>query len=181
MVLQLSAIAQKNSKKDQQFIDWALSNWKSDSWKTKQVLYKDGMEKHQLRWFEGEIFKEDTLRNRVGRLSSEKLKDFLVLTNQEKSQVKRELELMNQQLWPKGLFKNSIMLDRDSLGYLSKPLGYLKYGKKYKTGFYTFSKPIFLRNNTICILFLDYWCSGLCGDTDISVYKKENGRWKKWL
>lgn len=96
VVLQLSAIAQKNSKKDQQFIDWALSNWKSDSWKTKQVLYKDGMEKHQLRWFEKEIFKEDTLRNRVGRLSSEKLKDFLVLTNQEKSQVKRELELMNQ-------------------------------------------------------------------------------------
>ena len=64
---------------------------------------------------------------------------------------------------------NSIFKDRNkSWAYF-----YKHYGKNYNS----FSAPIFLRNNTLCLFYTQNSCGRLCGSGQIAVFKKEGDEW----
>ncbi|RZK23001.1 MAG: hypothetical protein EOO43_08965 [Flavobacterium sp.] len=46
---------------------------------------------------------------------------------------------------------------------------------------YSITKPIFIRQNSICFLFYDYSCGNLCGQGNLILLKKEEGNWVRWL
>lgn len=46
---------------------------------------------------------------------------------------------------------------------------------------YTLSKPIFLRNGSVCLFYYSYFCGPLCGQGNLSLYKKEKGKWVRWI
>lgn len=46
---------------------------------------------------------------------------------------------------------------------------------------FTLSKPVFLRNNSICILYKASDCGMLCGGGTLVIYKKENDKWKNYM
>jgi hypothetical protein len=46
---------------------------------------------------------------------------------------------------------------------------------------FQFSMPIFLRKKTIFFFYYMRICGSLCGVTDLSVYRLENGVYKKWF
>lgn len=45
---------------------------------------------------------------------------------------------------------------------------------------YQIMKPIFIRNETMCFVYYDYACGGLCGHGELSILIKENGKWRHW-
>ena len=51
---------------------------------------------------------------------------------------------------------------------------YVKYGKEL----YSFSNPIFLRNNTICLFYKATLCGGLCGGGSLDLWIKVNNKWE---
>lgn len=46
---------------------------------------------------------------------------------------------------------------------------------------YTFSKPLFFRDNTLCAFYCGYTDGELSGGGDFMLYRKEGKEWKKWL
>jgi hypothetical protein len=55
--------------------------------------------------------------------------------------------------------------------------GWIKFNRKYKNGFATFSVPIFSLDKNICIVYKAWHCDSLCGHGGTSIYKKINGKW----
>jgi hypothetical protein len=45
---------------------------------------------------------------------------------------------------------------------------------------YQIMKPIFLRNNSICLVYYEYACGGLCGHGELSILIKKDGKWNYW-
>lgn len=86
--------------------------------------------------------------------------------------------------WDTDLFPNSISVENEDEGF--NIISMLKSGNNQKpdTGhFYVFlfSKPIYIRNNSVCLIAMSAICGGTCGITDISFYKKVNEKWEKWI
>lgn len=50
----------------------------------------------------------------------------------------------------------------------------------HETYIFSFSKPIFIRNNTYCIIYYTEYC-GNCGYTAISVLKNTEGEWTEYI
>ncbi len=44
-----------------------------------------------------------------------------------------------------------------------------------------FSKPIFIRSNSICFVYASNTAGALDGSGGWNVYKKENGKWVRWI
>lgn len=109
---------------------------------------------------------------------------LLIFTPAEKLHIREEVKKMcgKAKLWNEKDFGiNSILLNLDTLRTLIGPqgLGWPDYHKKYSSGYFTFSKPIFLRNDTICIFYCAYSSCILCGGGELSVFEKNNGKWKR--
>lgn len=83
----------------------------------------------------------------------------ILFTNKEMDYVYNEIEKNNKNGWAKGKLENSEFIASEN-------------SEKYY-GIYSFSKPVFLRNNTICIFYSDGNESG-----SLATYIKINGEWK---
>ncbi len=70
---------------------------------------------------------------------------------------------------------NKASIDKDSL-----TIKKLQQLKNYPFVF-TFAKPIYIRDNSVCLISLGAMCGGDCGQTETSFYKKENGEWTIWI
>ena len=40
-----------------------------------------------------------------------------------------------------------------------------------------FSRPVFLRDNSLCVFYQSYSCGGLCGHGQFGLYRKFKGKW----
>jgi hypothetical protein len=107
----------------------------------------------------------------------------LKLTPTERAYINHELNDMGAFTWPDNLFPNSQSVSTDSLKAIFSNVddGWAVFKKKYGRELYTFSKPIFFRNNELCIFYYNESCGGECGEGNLSIYKLENGRWKVWI
>ncbi|GAB3281375.1 hypothetical protein GCM10027347_56990 [Larkinella harenae] len=110
--------------------------------------------------------------------------DYLKLTRQERSHIQRELRLLPQFSWTSQLFKsgkllNMAALERTIRGY-SRDDKELK--KQYGSRYYSFSKPIFIRNHSVCIFYVEYSCFSMkCGEGKLMVFKQTKTGWVPWM
>lgn len=79
-------------------------------------------------------------------------------------------------------------LDREATAnrrqYLSANRNYIfieKFDHKKHKCYSGYSKPIFFRNNTLCLIYTEGICGPLNGGGGWKVYRKEKGTWKQWL
>ncbi len=139
------------------------------------IVYSDTIHQYDLKYLKEAIVK-DTLynnfffgQNNAGRQ--------LILTKDEKKYLLEKIDEQQDFIWPNNLFQNSQKIDleeKNSNSNLKKKL------KKFQS-IYNFSKPVFIRNNSICIFYYGYYCGGECGQGSIEIYRKINSKWTKWI
>jgi hypothetical protein len=105
--------------------------------------------------------------------------DSLILTETE---VNYLIQVISEPInWEENLFNNSIAVNDQSEAW-EKYVEIRKNVKSKKALYYfSFTKPIFIRNKTICLLAIAAICGGECGITNFSFYRKVNGKWGKWI
>ncbi len=81
--------------------------------------------------------------------------------------------------WNADLVDHADFISRDTLNAIFKDgnRSWTYFHKRYGSSFHSFSAPIFLRNNTLCLFYSDYACGGLCGAGHTILYKKEEESW----
>ena len=109
----------------------------------------------------------------------------ITLTKAEQKYIFNQLDSLRNLVWTTNLFTNSTRVSHDSLGTIVfKEIEKAnRLGWKAKSGkqIWEFTNPIFLRQNSICLLFTLYICGGLCGRDELCFYENINGNWKKWI
>jgi hypothetical protein len=116
-------------------------------------------------------------------LFNAKYKTGFVLSKKEKVHVRSELKKMKGYVWQDSLMQNCTLIKKDSINYAfgksNKSLidGWGYFHDHFGEGYYDFSKPIFIRNNTVCIFYKGHHCGWLCGDGVVAVYIKRGNKW----
>jgi len=103
------------------------------------------------------------------------------LTTQETNYIYSRLDLLGSSVWKPGILEKSTLISKDTVTKIfhrSDIPGWTYFYQHYGMRLYSFGKPIFLRNNTICIFYFGYGCGDLCGFGSLCIYIKENGCWK---
>ncbi|MNY21558.1 hypothetical protein D3C86_1551150 [compost metagenome] len=139
------------------------------------IVYTDAISTGVMKEFR-EAFSHDTLINNQSQ-------PMLVLSKAEKNLIHSEIDKLNQKFVNKELLKKSHFIPNGKLDLILKdPIsGWSGFNKKYGKGYYSFSKPIFIRDSSICIFFSNFTCGMLCAQGELSVYKKSGGQWVKWF
>lgn len=167
----------ENVIEEQVFLNWYYQNHLVKSKNDNPILYLDKIYTGDLK----DDLARDTLIDIYADYKKRDIKEFLVLTKSERQYINNQIDEMTGKKWPEKLFKNSRMLNKDSLKTLYDSLGRRTDNNNYNTGHYGFSKPIFFRNNTLCIFRMYYYCGVLCAHGETVIYIKENRTWTKWL
>lgn len=172
------------SSKEIEFIQWFFkkhNNWPFTSPNSDSIMlyYADKMYQPMLNEIKLELQKEITWDYSGNRPVD---KAYFSLSEKEKDTIMKELDQMYWKTWEKKLLKNSNMLERKFIDYaFCNVFGQLYFFEKHPNGFYEFTKPIFLRNDTICIFYCGLNCGTLCSDDRLMIFKKEKGEWIEWL
>ena len=114
-------------------------------------------------YFRDYILTTDTLKD----INNKKPSDYFILTNEEKNQI-----LVDTMKWTKLSQK---MFQLDNIKLVSKDTVKNRYDPSY-----LIYKPIFLRDNTVCLFYYDFICS-LCGHGTFWLYKKTKKSWEPWI
>ena len=101
-----------------------------------------------------------------------------VLTPEERDTVRRQMSLPGQ-TWTAGSFPGARLISQDTVQSIFRDTarGWNYFYKVYGPAFYTFSRPVFLRGDSLCVFYSATHCGGLCGSGELSLYRKEGGRW----
>ncbi len=126
--------------------------------------------------------KADTLQGALFPYRRDTPKEYIVLSKQEKVYIFKCLQEQKTKAWPDNLFPKSRLILYDTITAIFKDRrrGWPYFNNHFaRSGFHSFTQPIFLRNNSLCIFYSDYSCGGLCGSGEFAVYRKQNGVWIK--
>jgi hypothetical protein len=123
-------------------------------------------------------------------------------TRSEKQYIQQQLTLCRKPYWPDSLFDDSKMIPLDSFyqhyrtkqnakrrifrlidtpGYSREFRSAILKELRHRSWVVMFSRPIYLRNKTLAVLFLEPRCGTDCGYNELAVYQKNNGNWEKWI
>ena len=156
----------------------------------RQIVYVDTVNKNSS-VPEGleEIFQKGTVTD-LRQVNS------IILTKKEQNYLLSQLR--QQVVWSANLFPNSKRIDTDSIWTFLRQMNAqralslkhavlqkdtvtiknLRYDYPYV---FTFTKPIYIRDNTVCLITFFAMCGRDCGQKETSFYKKENNKWIKWV
>lgn len=107
----------------------------------------------------------------------------ITLSKSEIDFIMSELTSANKtQNWSKGLIRNSQLLTKTEIDsiYLDKAKGYPYFQKQYGNVLNTISKPVFLKNNTVCVFYLGSSGAALSGGGGFQLYVLDKGVWKSY-
>jgi hypothetical protein len=100
--------------------------------------------------------------------------DSISLTDQEKQRLVEELRAQYDQKWENNDFQDYAVIDAQRMNQ------YLR--EKYTNTVAMVSKPVFIREGKIGMVFLANFCCGdISGFVELFLYKKELGVWKSWI
>jgi len=118
----------------------------------------------------------DTIKESWGPL-------FIVLTKDEMNTVVNTLHSIKPDSSHVGFYIDEEFASSDTIDALlqNPKKGWPYFKKRYRGSYYAAAKPIFLRNNTLCVFMYRSVCSGECGHADLSIYKKTLFGWKRYL
>ncbi|HIA11202.1 MAG TPA: hypothetical protein EYN69_03905 [Flavobacteriales bacterium] len=116
----------------------------------------------------------------------------LQLTDQEYEYLLDQIELNKDFVWKDSLLANSQYIPKDSIWtYLhnERRKWYEIYKqnpatenlKRERPWVFQFSRPIYLRDNQLCLLYYVALCGKVSGHYQIAFYKKEEDAWIEWI
>jgi hypothetical protein len=129
---------------------------------------------------------------KTGKLVAWSKKDSIVLTAKEQKYLLKQIKNQKTFIWPDSLFENSKRIEFDSLQPFLKSANWLYYTTINKLKLqgdtvlykqlespcvFSFTKPIYFRNNTLCIFNMIQMFSHSSGYSDSFLYKKINNEW----
>jgi hypothetical protein len=145
----------------------------------KAITYCDKLDKHTVQEIKKEL-DQDTIYNDVVFNLNKTHASMLALNKDERKYIIEAVTNLTGHTWDRNLLKNASLVERDTIQQLlDKKGGWDTFHKNSAPGFYEFSKPIFIRNNAMCIFYIAYRCGGLCGNGNLAIYIKRNGIWVK--
>ncbi|MFD0751203.1 hypothetical protein ACFQZS_13715 [Mucilaginibacter calamicampi] len=109
--------------------------------------------------------------------------DSLMLSDSEIAYTLEQFEKTNNSKWSKALIEGAKQITKDTINSVFKDPRIDGWAYMYKKGinkFYSFSTPVFIRNDIYCIFYSDNSCGDLCGSGKLAIYKNENGKWTYW-
>lgn len=84
-------------------------------------------------------------------------------------------------LWKQSFLPYARIIEESTLKavFADKNQSWKLFQKEYGLGYYTYTAPVFLRNNTYCVFYYDYHCGPLCGYGELVLYKKTKKGWQR--
>ncbi len=152
-------------------IFWDLIDYKLNSDKYSDIGYLDKVDFGTLEYHLSNIKKDSTLKYYDNRI---KKSDSIILSLGEKEYLISELKASENYSWDLADKKKLIKVEQKNI------LEFLKGDKKRKLKI--ISKPIFIRNGKVACVFSVHLCCGhIYGYVSISLYKKTNEKWERWI
>jgi hypothetical protein len=102
--------------------------------------------------------------------------DSLTLTPEEKLYIDSAMKAVGQKTWTRETL-NSMGLSKYKL---IKEERFPKLRQLDYTWF-LITEPVFIRNNSICIVYFDYNCGSGCGHGGLYILRKRNEEWQYWI
>ena len=113
-----------------------------------------------------DVINEPTLNRSIVFKGSRNKNVLIRLSLQEKMFIRYQLHVQDCS-WLTNNYKN-VDISTDTI--LRNNLSTLYY----------YSRPIFIRNNNLCLFYSGSHCGSLCGGGLLALYKKINGKWKMY-
>lgn len=107
---------------------------------------------------------------------------YIKLTKEEVASIKAKLENPSITKWTSDFFPKANIINREFLNaiFSDKTKDWQYFKTNVADGYYTFSEPIFYRNNTFCLIYFEYASGWLLEKQGLRMYKKEDGKWVIW-
>jgi len=122
----------------------------------------------------------------------------VTLTRQEIKYISDQLESFSYDLWQENLFSGAKLIkESDVMSFIKKTnqvylenynnpnnteTDRMTMVKNYqRPNVFKFSKPIYLRNKSLCLIYFSSVCGNPCGFDELCFYKIENSTWTKWV
>lgn len=136
------------------------------------ITYSDTIHQYDLKYLK-QVLADDILYNSSLSGQKDNIRQ-LILTKNEKKYLLKKVDEQQGFVWPDNLFQNVRKDSSDKKNLTSN-------FKKFFQPIYNFSKPIFIRNDSICIFYYGYYCGGECGQGSVEIYHKIDGKWTNWI
>lgn len=183
-----SSLAQ-NDRSELIFLEGLIRNNQPEG----KIIYTDKINKNDL-----DKIKSNLKKNTIYDISKTRNQYFIELTKQERRYLLKQIEIARMPYWKDNLFPGSqLILEEDAFDFIKKTTHeYLEnYNKPTNTendrmnlvknyqrpNIYKFSKPIYLRNRSICLIYFSSICGNPCGFEELCFYKIINNAWTKWI
>jgi hypothetical protein len=133
------------------------------------IYYTDQVDKGMFDY----MMNQRLLKRRIKDLNATN-KVRLKLTHLEIMQLNQSLATSRDYQWKEGLFEHSKRIPVDSV--------HLFLLANRNNDVYLFSRPAFMRNNTLVVFYVVHLCcGGIYGPVDFSFYHRVRGKWVKWF
>jgi hypothetical protein len=164
--------------------NFILDFYKKETKSANSFIYSKGIDSYWLDELKKTICNTDTLRKYLTIDNKRKITDSLILTKNEKKFILDQLEFQTDtSQWNNLNINNSLAINQDTIKaiFKNKKKMWSYFYAKYKTDLKSFSIPIIIRNNSLCIFYNDVNCGDLCGEGKFAIYRKENDKWIVWF
>jgi hypothetical protein len=137
-----------------------------------------------------EYIGDDTMRKLVEAVSNGIFQqygdaDTLMLTESERQTVIDGLTSLKEKKLDSTFYKTVNVISDDSLKVLLPDEDFASWQKFREANenacIYSFTRPVFLRNNTICFFYYSERCGDLCCEGNFQVYRKTANGWEPYL
>lgn len=180
-IINISLSAQTINTKSREFI---IHFYKERINNTKLLIYKKGIYTSELNNLI-KPFQENNIFIKWERVDNKtKILDSIILTKEENKYIIDQLQQQKDtSLWNNLNIPNSFIISQDTLSsiFIDKQKSWIYFYKIYGSGYNDFTMPIFFRNDQYCLFYYGNYCSYLCGEGELAIYKLEKNIYKKWL
>jgi hypothetical protein len=158
-----------------------------------KIIYTDKLNSNEI--FKIKLrLKSETIQS----IGKDTRQNSVVLSRLERKEIARQFDLLCSPFWSDNLFNDSKLVPIENLWPYFKTV-YQEYSeslsnpnssetdrsnlvKNYqRPSVFQFSPPIYLKDKTICLIYVRSLCGNPCGVGELAFYKKENGQWNKWV
>src|SRR5690554_2369369 len=110
--------------------------------------------------------------------------NWIILTDSEKNKIVSHILSNSNHIWDDELIPNSKVIEIDSIWsiineFKSEPWSKLAWNNNLRTSVFVFSKPCFIRNESIALVGFADICGAECGVVEVSFYGFQNNKWIK--
>jgi hypothetical protein len=139
----------------------------------KKIVYADELSDETISQLQT-FLNKDTIKE-LGNSS------YLVLAESEKKEIVDNLEMQKTFKWSDKLISNSQLVLKDTVTSIlhDKKRGWDYFKSNYPGFYYSFSNPIFFRDNSLCAFYYHHGCGSECAEGEFVIYKKNGRNWKR--